>query len=320
MTETKVKTLKPIYLIYSEQSFLIREAIKRLKKKITDQSLGQLNIIEFSVPINFEVVEQALYTAGFFEQKKVVIIHQADKLLASQAKKVDTYLNSPNPEVTLVLACLKENRHLFSKARENDYFFEYKTPKKGQLVQWVIDVFSKQGKEVNFETAKYLISLLGDDLELLSSEIQKICLYNDSKNKLQIKDIAAVSSSVAHETIFDLVDALGQANLSLALSQLNHLFQTETEGKIFHMIIRQFRLLLKTKGLLSDGSGSAQIARVLKLPSFIASKYMKQALHFDTSKLVTAHTILLETEISYKTSSTPLSKALELALIKILAA
>ena len=320
MTDTKIKTLKSIYLIYSEQKFLIKEAIKRLKKKVAGQALGQLNILEFSAPLNFELVEQALHTAGFFEQKKVVIVHQADKLLPRQAKKVDAYYDSPNPDVTLVLACSKEAKMLFSGARAKNYLFEYKAPKKGQLGQWVINTFSKEGKEVNFETARYLIGLLGNDLELLSSEIEKICLYCDSKKKLRIEDISAVSSSVSHETIFDLVDALGQADLSLALSNLNHLFQTEADGKIFHMIIRQFRLLLKTKGLLSDGSSSGQIATALRLPTFVATKYMKQTRHFDTSKLVMAHTVLLETELAYKTSSTPLSKALEMALIKILAA
>jgi uncharacterized protein YqgV (UPF0045/DUF77 family) len=47
---------------------------------------------------------------------------------------------------------------------------------------------------------------------------------------------------------------------------------------------------------------------------------MKQAKHFSVSKLVEAHSILLQTEKTFKTTTTPLNTSLELALVKILAA
>ncbi len=319
MTKTKVIELKPIYLIYSEQKYLVNEALTRLKKKITSQALGDLNIVEFSAPLNFEEVEQALYTSSFFEQKKAVIINQADRLTPAQIKKVEDYHSAVNPDVTLVLVAAKKSDAFFKRAKDKGFFFEYKSPKGGQLATWVIDNFATKDKKVNFEAASYLVNLLGADLSLLSNEIEKIALYYEQKDKLEAKDIGRVSFSHAHETIFDLVDALGQANLSLALTNLSHLFQNESEGMIFHMVVRQFRLLLKTKGLLSKGLSANEMARSLKLPSFVVSKYAKQARHFSTQKLVFAHSVLLDTEVIYKTTGTPLSKALELALIKILA-
>lgn len=315
-----VKTLKPIYLIYSEQKFLINEALKRLKSQITNQSLGDLNVVEFSAPLDFEELEMALHTAGFFEQKKAVIVNQADKLTQAQIQKLDQYRQQSNPDVTLVLVALKKNEILFRQARLNKYFYEYKSPKRGQLAQWIIDYFNKEGRSVNLETASYLINSIGNDLSFLANEIDKIILYCATKQKLTIDDIKAVVSNQTHETIFDLVDALGQADLPLALSYLNHLFNTENEGRIFGMIVRQFRLLLKTKGLLAEDMNSSGVAKVLRLPPFVASKYMKQASHFSTSKLVLAHSILLETDVKQKTSGAQLSKELELALIKILAA
>ena len=320
MTSVKTKVLKPVYLIYSEQKFLLEEAIKRLKKQVTSQSLGELNVTEIASPQEFEQLEIALSTMGFFDQQKIIILHQADKLSKPQAPKMIDYSKSPNKGVTLILVALKKNETLFKQAKEGHFFFEYKSPKKGQLSQWVIDYFKKEGKKVDFEVATYLVSMLGDDLSLLANEIQKIALYAGERHNLVIGDVKAVCCRQAHETIFDLVDALGQTDLPLALWHLNNLFHTEKEGRIFHMIVRQFRLLLKTKGLVSKESGLAQMSRTLGLPSFIVTKYMQQARHFSVSKLTNALSILLDTEVAYKTTATPVNSALELALVKILAA
>lgn len=316
----KTYSLKPVYLIYSEQKFLVSEALKRLKAKISAQSFGSLNVAEFDWPLDFEEFEQALNTVGFFDQRKVVILHQSEKLNSSQVKKISRYLKSPNPAVTLVLVALKKNEALFKQAKEERFFFEYKSPKKGQLTQWVIERFQEEGKKVNFETASYLIDLVGNNLGALSQEIQKISLYCGHEENPRVEDILAVSVNTPHETIFDLVDALGQADLSSALWHLNNLLLTEKEGKVFRMVVRQFRLLLKTKGLVSEDLNLNQIAKVLGLPAFITSKYEKQAKHFSVTKLSEAHKILLEAEIAYKTSAASFKEALELALIKILAA
>ncbi len=318
MNDGKTKTLKSGYLIYSDQKYLINEALRRLKKNIVRQSLGDLNVVEIASPDEFSQLEQALSTVGFFDQKKVVILHEADKLRQQQIKKVFNYLDKPNPDITLVLVALNKNNTLFEQAKKSRYFYEYKSPKKGHLNQWVIDFFKKEGKATNFEVASYLVDLVGDNLNTLSNEIKKIALYAGQKEKVEADDIFAVCSSQTHETIFDLVDALGQKNLSMALWHLNNLFYTEKEEKIFHMIIRQFRLLLKTKGYEPEGMGLAQIAKALKLPPFIAAKYQKQAKHFSALILIQAHSVLLETEITNKTTPTPLKTALELAIVKIL--
>lgn len=316
----KTKGLKPVYLIYSEQKFLISEALKRLKAQISAQSMGSLNIIEFEWPFDFEELEQALNTVGFFDQRKIIIVNQADKFSEKEIQKINRYLKVSNPSVSLVLVALKKNEALFNKARGGRFFFEYKAPKKGQLAQWVADRFKKGGKKASFEAASYLVDLVGEDLASLSQEIEKIVLYSGSKENLGPEDISAVSQNIPHETIFDLVDALGQADLSLALWHLNNLLLTEKEGKIFRMVVRQFRLLLKAKGLFAEGLNLAQIAKTLGLPPFITSKYLKQAKHFSITKLSQAHKILLEAEVAYKTSGSSFKKVLELALVKILAA
>ncbi|TET55156.1 MAG: hypothetical protein E3J54_00660, partial [Actinobacteria bacterium] len=71
MNDGKTKTLKPGYLIYSDQKYLINEALRRLKKNIVRQSLGELNVVEITSPNDFAQLEQTLSTGGFFDQKKV---------------------------------------------------------------------------------------------------------------------------------------------------------------------------------------------------------------------------------------------------------
>ena len=70
---------------------------------------------------------------------------------------------------------------------------------------------------------------------------------------------------------------------------------------VFHMLIRQFRLIILIKELQNQGLPNAQIASQLKQHPFIISTISKQTVLYKPEELEKIYDKLLEIEITFKT-------------------
>ena len=78
------------------------------------------------------------------------------------------------------------------------------------------------------------------------------------------------------------------------------------------MIVRQFRLLVQTKELATDGLDPRAIAKELKLHPYPARKLHTQARNFTLEQLERVHQRLLEVDVQIKTGQISPVVALDL--------
>ena len=122
-----------------------------------------------------------------------------------------------------------------------------------------------------------------------------------------------LSPYAAEETIFELVDALGNRQTARAAE----LFQEKVhEGAdpfyLFSMFIRQFRLLIQARYLLDRGERAAGIAEQMKQRPFVADKLARQARNFTLPQLEQIYRRLLEIDVDAKTGKADLLTSLYL--------
>ncbi|RJQ32592.1 MAG: DNA polymerase III subunit delta [Actinobacteria bacterium] len=296
---------KPVYYIYSNQPFLVEEALRRLRQSFAKDSQACLNCTQFEAPThNADMVLQAAATRGFTTEKKLIIFRYVDKLAIGDQKKLVAYLKKPWPDVILVLVASKlaKSNALEAEAKKRKYFFEYLSPKKGQYGPWIKKRFATLNKKVSLEASHYLYEVVGDDLANLSNEIEKLSLYYLEKDEMSLDDIACLTSNTAKKGIFDLVDSLSEKNLSLSLNYLHSLWHIEAPLKILHMIARHFRLLNQTKVLVEQGYALRDISSKIKLPPFVAKRYMEQSYSFAPNDLKRIFSLLVDSDYQLKTS------------------
>jgi DNA polymerase-3 subunit delta len=93
---------------------------------------------------------------------------------------------------------------------------------------------------------------------------------------------------------------------------MNRLFgMGEPPLKVFAMIIRQFRLILKTKCLEVERTNVSVIAGELRVPPFIAEKYRKQSTRFSLGDLRRIYDLLHKTDVAIKSGDMRADIALE---------
>ncbi|MEW6189353.1 MAG: DNA polymerase III subunit delta [Actinomycetota bacterium] len=317
-----LKSLKPVYLIYGSEKLLLEEALDRLKARFAKEAPLDFNYMEFrGGEDSTSTMIQAAQTVPFLSDRRLVVVKDADKLSPSEVSLLSDYFKNPSEHACLVLVAgkLDKSDRLYKAIEKFGEIHEYKLRFRKDYPNWIKKQFLKKGKVVTKSAAEFLFQTIGQDLSRLANEIEKISLFYDDKKELDIEDINYVTGKTPGDTIFDLMDFISRRDETHALSALDCLLKGgETITSIFHMIVRQFRLLLKAKVLLERGANERQLMRELELPSFAVERLKQQCRNFSFKQLKRAYELLLKADLDMKSSDKNPRLILETLVVKIL--
>ncbi|MDI6799331.1 MAG: DNA polymerase III subunit delta [Actinomycetota bacterium] len=321
MAKKNKKEIKPVFLIYSKERLLLEEAIGRLKERLDEEASSK---IDFEMLRGGEVAPdhllQALNSGSLFSANRLVLVDQADRLEVSD--EVLSYIENPMESTYLVLMAEKFDKRsrLYKLADRLGYAFEYKPPSRSELPDWVKKRFLDKGAKVSLEAAQYLCSNVDNDLMVLSGEIEKVLLYNMGKKEISLSGLKPLITKSFEMSVFELVELIGERKKTESFTVLRTLIaQGQAPSYLFHMILRQFRLILKTKVLLERRAlARSGLAAALKLPPFVVLRYEKQSKRFSFGELTRVHSHLLAADVELKSGKKAADLILEMLIEKII--
>jgi DNA polymerase-3 subunit delta len=317
------KGLKPVYLIYGDKK-MIEEALLRLKKRVSAQFDLDFNFDQFSgAGASAAEIVYAASTLPFMSEKRLVVVKDADKLLAAETALLVKYIEKPSESTCLVLVANSVNKasRLYKAVDKIGEIAEYKLKESPQT--WIKKEFKDNGVLVSDAVARYLVHAVGTDLQRLSVEIEKVSLYVSADRIIEPAEIEVVVVKSTETSIFDLVDSIGERNSHKAISILHSLLQQkEAPLSMLALIARHFRMLLRTKVWVEAGHDNKFIIDHIngqdgkKLPHFVISKYREQSYNFSIAELKHMFEKLLQADIALKTSSSKAEAVLEDLLLE----
>jgi len=316
------KDLKPVYYIYGDQ-FQVEEAVRRLKKRVGERGDALLNVREFEAGAGAEVAAEAVQAAGtlpFFGETHLVVVRRADRLPKDEQKILADYVAAPSPATVLVLTAEKalKTGQLYKLVDKAKGAYEYKAPKGAELVRWVTGLIQEQGKKVDGAVARHLVDVVGTDQSALTQEAIKLAMYAGDQETVTVGDVDEVATRNPEANIFEMVDALGHKQADTALTVLNRLlFNGEAPQRVLAMIVRQFRILLKTKALEGKRLSAGEATPILGVKPYLVDKYRNQARSFSLPELKKIYGFLKDTDVAIKTGAREPGLALEMLIGKI---
>ena len=105
---------------------------------------------------------------------------------------------------------------------------EFAAAESSDLLPWIARRFKALGKEIDRQTAEYLVFLCGGLMTGLVPEIEKIAAYTKGKAVTR-REVDAVADPVLSAEVFKLSDAVLQGNYDQAASILGDLLKMQTE-------------------------------------------------------------------------------------------
>ncbi len=247
LEEIRKNLLATGYLLSASDPFLLTEATSSVKALVRpeerDFNFQRFDLLNLNT-VTFDDILDVLNTVPFFSGRKYVVIENSQKLLKKDSAKLAKYMEKASESSTLVLlyegSVKKETkgglsafRHIPLDINERD------------IHAWLRAKAKEKGAELSDIAAEYLIGVIGPDLGLLSSEVEKCVLIG--KPKIEKEDIIDIVEGKRTFNAFALVDAIRAKDARLAFKIYRVLRATEEPYGIVGALNWQFSRSLADK-------------------------------------------------------------------------
>lgn len=293
-----------LILIHGENTYLAFQKLQELRKNAGNR-VSTFESANFDFP---QFLEKATATSLFNEEELIVLKGLLSEKKKENSEKILKFLVKEQNDSNLVFweeKTIKTGK-LFKFLQEKGQTFHFPKFNRRELKKWITQEFQNENYTLEIGVVDLMADWLGEDLWLVSSEIEKLKLYKDEVKKITTKDVATLSSIQTKGNIFELVDGLGYRNKKRTLSLLMQILKSgESPFLVWAMVVRQYRLLLQVKDLLERGKTQAEIVKELKLIPFVAGKILSQARQYQIPELQEIFIALLEIDTGMKLGDDP---------------
>lgn len=304
------RSLKPLYLFFGEEEFLMERAMRRLEAALTDE-FGDAPLKSFytAPEITLEDFLAQARNSPLWASGQLLVLRRIDAYPERDLKALAAYLDHPAPRSLLVLVGqgLKARdlaKHpVWSRLQRDEAALGFFRLREEELCQWLAREAKGLGKTLTLAAAQRLVEVVGDNLAELTQELGKLALFAGEEATLTPSQVTQLASHSRTFNIFALVEALGQAGAAKRLAALDHLLDLgEAPAKILNMLARQVRLLIRYKEA-GPQTPPAELAASLNLPPGLVKKLGQQAKHFSLPSLRTHLALLHQADLHLKTST-----------------
>lgn len=197
------KSFSPIYLLYGDEPYFTKMICSALQKNVIVEESRAFDekVIYAEKGIDMTSLLCDLKSYPITGQSQLVIIKNAENL--SKIDILETYFLSPQISTVLVLCLNKDwksiksikNKNWFKILNKNFIAFESKKLFENQIPNWIGNYIKEKGYTSTFKVNIMLSDFLGNDLEKITNEIDKLTIILNKKdiNEFDIEKHVGIS-------------------------------------------------------------------------------------------------------------------------------
>lgn len=314
----KNRTFSSFYLIYGDEAYLR----KLYKQKLKDAILGEDGEMNYNYyegsGNNLNEIKLIAETVPFFGEHRLIIMENTG-LFKNASEFADMLADmAPTTHIVFVETEVDKRNKLYKYVSEHGTASEMKGLDTYNLKLFVASELKNFNKRITERSIIYLLDKVGDDMENLKNEIEKLAAYTCDRDAVTNDDIDAICTEQLTSRIFDMTDAIGAKNSGKALNIFQQLLaQKGSPMMVLTMITRHFNQMMQVQELYSQRMSNAAIADAAGLKPFVVGKYINQAKNFNPITLRTAVECGAEMEEQVKIGNMIDRIAVEFLVVKL---
>jgi DNA polymerase-3 subunit delta len=327
-----------LYILWGEDDFSQTRALEGIKQGLGDQALLEANTNIFDgQQLTLNELRAVSETVPFLAERRLVIIQGLLGRFEPTAKPrrrkkppiaekepeykpfADYLVKIPDGTVlVLVDGKLKNGNPLLKQLSPRAKVMSFPLLKEEGLRQWVRRGVAEQEATISPEAVDLLAKLVGGNLWVMTSEINKLALFTSGR-RIEVEDIKALVSSAQETSVFAMVDAILDFKVGVAEQLLEQLLERGASAAyLLVMLARQVRLIVQARELRRQRRAEPEIQDRLGLPSeFALRKTLDQAQRYPLERLKEVYNKLLETDLAIKTGKYEGELALNLLIAEL---
>jgi len=314
--------LLPLYLFYGEDEFLIQEALDIIVKKVVEPGTRDFNFNAlYCRDTQVSEIVNLAQTLPFMSEKRLVIAKDFDALKAADLEELLPYLNDPSPSSCLVMVSNQgryEKKSVTSAVEAHGAVTRFFPLLDREVVTWIEGWTKARGLSLPRDAAQYLWQTIGNDLQTIKNELEKVEIYIKEKKAITLGDVKAVVGDFREYSSFDLATALGSKDRAKAFLILARLLQEgEQPVGLLGAIAWNFRRLMRAKSMEAAGAGYDEIKRKLNVIFHQSASFHEQMRRFSVDELRKAFDVMLSADKALKSSGLSGKLVLERMILEL---
>lgn len=313
--------LEPVYLLSGSDRPKIARALRRLRDRVGSDATEQLSAREASG----DDAVAACNTMGLFVGNgRLVVVDEVERWKAEDVRAVAAYLALPAPATVLALVAgeTKADSPLAKAVKKAGRLLTYDVQKR-RMPEWVGEQFARLGAKADRDACRALIEVVGDGVDELTSEIDKLATWA-AGDTITVANVEALAVGRAETPIFSLTDAWGRRDIGSVLAHTETLLERThrtRSGELLRIVaslVSHVGRVRRIQRLADAGVPVRDAAAKLKLHPFAAEKAYAQASTFSGDELSLAVVRLAQLDAAVKGGSRmPAELELDRALVDV---
>ena len=322
--------MESLYLFYGEETYLIEDSIKKIKKGFKELVDG-INLIKIDES-NIGGLLSNIETPCFGFDKKLIIVKNSG-ILKKEGKKKNTYLSNladkvaeyikENIETIIqdnVIIFVEEDvekNSLYKVIEANGKVCNYAPEKLPDLIKRIKAISAAYKVQISDADSKYLVECCGTNLQDIINEIRKLIEYVGENGTIGKAEIDKLTTKQIDSVIFDLTDNLGKKNIKAAMEVFyNLIYQKEPVQKILVTLYNHFKKIYLVKLATTNNENVTEALKLKPNQTFLVSKYKQQAGYFSEMELRKILAEFIDLDYNYKIGLIDLNVGIEAILCR----
>jgi DNA polymerase-3 subunit delta len=279
INDWKKNNFKPVYWLEGEEDYYIDKVMDYAEHHILNESEAGFNLIVFyGKDSNWPDVINACRRYPMFAERQVVLLKEAQQM--RDIEKLEAYIENPLKSTVFVVS-YKEKKvdgrtKLAKLLKEKGELLTTKKMYDNKLPEWTKELIESKGLTITQKALMLLVDHIGNDLNRIDNEIEKIRVnLGSGKNITEtvIEENIGVSKDY---NVFELQAAIANKDLSKAIRIIQY-FEGNPKAGPIQMILPSlysfFSKVFMIYGLSSRDEKS--VAASLGLNPYFVKDYIK---------------------------------------------
>lgn len=311
IAEWKKGVYHPVYWLEGEEPYYIDKIIDYAEKNILNESEASFNLsIFYGRDSKLDDVINACKRYPMFSERQVVILKEAQQM--RDVEKLETYIEHPLNS-TIFIVGHKEKKvdgrsKLAKQLKHHAVLISTKKLYDNELPDWTDHMIRQKGLDIQNKALHMLVDHIGNDLQRLENEIDKLTVNLQNRQQITEDDIENFVGVSKEFNIFELQAALGRRDM-LTSMKIIHFFEANPKAAPIQLVLPTLYAYFSKLYIAASSSSRDEhsIAALLGLKGFFAKQYI-QALQFYSFNEIEKALILLH---HYNLKSVGISKTSE---------
>jgi DNA polymerase-3 subunit delta len=298
--------IAPLYYFHGDEPYLIERGVKLLLNRTVSPDSRDFNLdVFYGKECRGDEIATAGQTLPMFADRRVVLVKRSGELTAAALEILTEYVSDPSPSTCLIFEGEKidQRKKFFVEMKKHGNLVEFKRLYENQLGPFIREEAASFGKKLEAQALELLIYLVGNNLQELAAEIEKVATYIGVRDTIKMADIREIVSDTKVDSIFELTDAIGEKDLGKALRNLNTILRDgEAPLMVLAMLTRHFRQLWRVKELCVKGVPSQEIGKAAGINPYFVKGILEQTRNYRISEFKGIFECFFEVDLALKTS------------------